>query len=158
MKRIEDILICLKKDIEKGIKEKLSEEQITTFLVNLIFKINAVLPHKIIELRDYDEIKSKGAFKYAGKTLSLFKEGLLPNDILIDLKKIGIDRHIGPAYIRVKGLLTHQLIRTYFAKQMAFAIKDYLKRKPPEKFEGYLICIPNMTGGAWIGDETRRQI
>ena len=116
MKEIDDILFSLNNDIDKGLKEKVTEEQITTFLVNLIFKINAVLPHKIIEVRDYDEIKCKGAFKYAGRIISLFKEGLLSDDIFKDLIKMQIDRHIGPAYIRVKGLLTHQLIRTYLSR------------------------------------------
>jgi len=158
IRTIEDVLGSLDQDIQKGLKEKLSEEEITRILATLLFEANKIFPDKLVEVRDYEVIKSKGTFKYAGQSDTLFKEGLMPEDVHKRLKDIGLDRHIGPSYLRVKGLLTHQLTRTFFGKQMAFVIRDYLRNNPPHNLDGFIVCVPNMTGGVWIGDESRRQL
>ena len=146
--------------IKKGLKEKLTKDEITSTLAKLLFEANEVFHTRLIEVRDYGTIKKKGTFRYAGKADSLFKEGLIPKDVYDELKTIMKEdtRHIGPSYLKVKGLLTFQRIRTFFGRQMAFTIRDYLKSTPPSNPDGFLVCIPNMTGGVWIGDETRRQL
>jgi hypothetical protein len=53
--------------------------------------------------------------------------------------------------------LTLEEARNIFGRQLAYAINNYLKENPPKK-DGYLVCVPNMTGGAWIGDETRKHL
>lgn len=158
MKTIEGIIVGLKPVMDKGLREKLSEEQIARALSILIFETSNILPDKLVEIRDHQTIKLCGTFKYAGQADTLFKEGLMPMDIYKGLKDIGLDRHIGPSYLRVKGLLTHLSIRAFFGRQMAFVIRDYLRENPPSKLDGFVICIPNMTGGVWIGDETGRQL
>jgi hypothetical protein len=158
METMEDILGNLDPTFHKGLKEKLSEKEITEVLATLLFEANKTSPDKLVEVRDYEAIKSKGTFKYAGQSDTLFKEGLMPEDVYKGLKDIGLDRHIGPSYLRVKGLLTHQPTRTFFGKQMAFVIRDYLRDNPVHNLNGFVVCIPNMTGGVWIGDETRRQL
>jgi hypothetical protein len=65
---------------------------------------------------------------------------------------------MGPSYLRVKGLLTHHQIRNLFGTQVAFKIDDYLEDAPLEKPDGYVVCVPNMTGGVYIGDETSKKL
>lgn len=158
MKTIEDVFRSLEPTIQRGLKEKLSEEETTEVLATLLFEANKMFPDKLIEVRDYEAIKSKGTFKYAGQSDTMFKERLMPEDVYKGLKDLGIDRHIGPSYLRVKGLLTHRPIRAFFGRQMAFTVQDYLRDNPPYNPNGFVVCIPNMTGGVWIGDETSRQL
>lgn len=147
--------------VEKGLENRLNDEEISQILSTMLFEITNKLGQKLVEVRDYDEIKVKGTFRYSGQTDMMLKEGLIPQDVyddLDDLKSLGIERHIGPSYLRVKGLLTHRPTRKFFGRQMAFVIRDYLKQNPPTKSDGFVMCIPNMTGGAWIGDETGEQL
>lgn len=157
--KIEEVLDDLDSIVQKGLKEKLSEEETTKVLATLLFEITNVSPeNKLVEVRDHEAIKSKGTFKYSGQADTLFKEGIMPEDVYEGLKGMGIDRHVGPSYLRVKGLITHQPTRRFFGKQMAFVIRDYLRKNPLSKQDGFIVSIPNMTGGVWIGDETRRQL
>jgi len=148
---------------EAGLENKLGEEEVTKVLSTLLWEITQNSRNGLIEVRDYDQIAQKGTFKYSGKADTMLKEGLMPEDVFTELKtlpgmKADDTRHIGPSYLRVKGLLTHQPSRTFFGRQMAYKIEDYLKEKPLSKQDGFVVCIPNMTGGAFIGDETRRQL
>ncbi|MFQ6054787.1 MAG: hypothetical protein ACE5J3_02270 [Methanosarcinales archaeon] len=157
---VENILKKCEPTIEKGLKEKLSEEEISEVLATSLFEASIVLGQRLIEVRDYETIESKGTFKYSGKANTIFGEGLMPDDVYKGLKSIPElkedTRHIGPSYLRVKGLLTYKKLRELFATQMAFVIRDYLKENSLQK-DGDIVFLPNMTGGAWIGDETRRQ-
>lgn len=158
MNTIEDVLGPIRSVMQEGLSERLGQERIVEVLATLIFELSSISPDKLVEVRDYKEIRSKGTFKYAGQADTLLNEGLMPTDIYEGLRTIGVDRHIGPCYLRVKGLLTHGLIRAFFGRQMAFLIRDYFEEHPPSKLDGFVVCIPNMTGGVWIGDETRRQL
>ena len=160
--------------IERGWDEKLSQKEIAEILVDLLFGVTKELPkNKLVQVRDYDEIAAEqtgakykwsekpklvGPFKYAGQVSTMLAEGLMPEEIAKALGDAGVQNHIGPSYLRVKGLLTHIEIREFFARQMAFAIRDYLKECPLEKKGGAIVCIPNMTGGVFIGSETARQL
>lgn len=145
--------------VQRGMKERLSEEEITQVLSMMLFEITNNLD-RLVEVRDYDTIKSKGTFKYSGKADTMFQEKLIPEDVYQGLKEIMEEdtRHIGPSYLRVKGLLTHRPTRRFFGRQLAFVIRDYLTENPLPKSDGFVVCIPNMTGGAWIGDETGNQL
>lgn len=128
-------------------------------LSSLLFNLNPLANGELVKVRDYDTIKKDGAFKYAGQRDTMFEEGLMPEDVYKGLEKLGIDRHIGPSYLKVKGLLTLGVPREFFGKHLAAVIMDYLEKylaENPAPKEGYVVCLPNMTGGAWIGDETRR--
>lgn len=139
-----------------GGSERLSEEAISKLLAQLLFEATNRSDNRLVEVRDYKDISEKGPFKYSGQTQTMYDEGLMPEEVYTKLKSLGIDRHVGPSYLRVKGLLTHHEIRKIFGKQMTFAIQEQLRAKKPDKPGGFVVCIPNMTGGAWIGDETAR--
>lgn len=149
--------------IEKG-SHQLSKEEISEVLVKMLFGLTRALPQNIlVDVRDFDQIAEKGAFRYSGKIETIFKEGLMPEDVYQGLKALGPTdpkdaRHVGPSYLRVKGLLTHWGLRTFFGKQMAFVIQEYLENKPLSKKNGFVIFAPNMTGGVYIGDESGRQL
>lgn len=142
--------------IEKGMEEKLSAEETAEVLSIMLFETTRKLDQKLVEVRDFEAIKEKGAFKYAGLVENMCEEGILPKPVLEKFLAAGLDRHIGPSYLRVKGLLTHKKPRKFFAKQLAFTIKEELDKSQVKK-EGFVLFLPNMTGGAWIGDETMRQ-
>lgn len=146
--------------VQKGLEKRLSEEETTKVLAIMLFEITNNLKDRLIEVRDYEQIAKVGTFKYAGRADAMFKEGLMPEDVYKELKEIMPEdtRHIGPVYLRVKGLLTHIPTRIFFGRQMAFTFRDYLEQNPLSKPEGFIVCAPNMTGGAWIGDETSRQL
>ena len=145
---------------QRGLEERLNEEEITKVLAMMLFEITNNLKDRLIEVRDYEQIAKVGTFKYAGQADTMFKEGLMPEDVYEGLKGIMKDdtRHIGPIYLRVKGLLTHIPTLMFFGRQMAFTIRDYLEQNPLSKPDGFVACAPNMTGGAWIGHETGRQL
>ena len=142
----------------KGLDEKLSPKELAFVLSQLLFEATNRLSIKLVEVRDLDTLAEKGPFKYSGQAETLMQEDLMPPDVYESLRQLGIERHIGPSYLRVKSLLTDGLARRLFGRQLALAIQDYLHSRPLEKSDGLLVCIPNMTGGAWIGDETRRQL
>lgn len=142
----------------KGLDEKLSPKELALTLSQLLFEATDRLAIKLVEVRDHVVLREKGPFKYSGQTETLMQEGLMPSDVYEGLRHLGIERHIGPSYLRVKSLLTDGLARRLFGRQLALVIQEYLGSKPLEKPDGLLVCIPNMTGGAWIGDETRRQL
>lgn len=146
--------------VKKGLEERLNEEETTQVLAMMLFEITNNLKDRLIEVRDYEQIAKVGTFKYAGRADTMFKEGLMPEDIYNGLKNIMPEdtRHIGPIYLRVKGLLTHIPTRIFFGRQMAFTFRDYLEQTPLSKPEGFIVCAPNMTGGAFIGDDTSRQL
>lgn len=150
-------------NFQKGLEEKLSEREVTEVLSKLLWEITRNSKDRLIEVRDYDQIAQKGTFRYAGKADTMFKEGLMPEDVFLELKtlpgmKADDTRHIGPAYLRVKGLLTHHLARKFFGRQMAFRIQDSFDKNPLPKPDGFVVCAPNMTGGVYIGDETGKQM
>jgi len=155
---LESVLEKSSSTIDKGLENRLGEEETSKILAQMLFEITNTLGQKLVEVRDYDDIKNKGTFRYSGQTDTMLKEGLIPKDVYESLKELGIQRHIGPSYLRVKGLLTHIPTREFFARQMAFIIRDYLEKFPLSKPDGVIMCIPNMTGGAWIGDETVKQL
>jgi hypothetical protein len=142
----------------RGLDEKLSPKELALVLSQLLFEATDRLPIKLVEVRDRIALREKGPFKYSGQAETLMQEGLMPQDVHEGLRDLGIERHIGPSYLRVKSLLTDELARRLFGRQLALAIQEYLHSKPLEKSDGLLVCIPNMTGGAWIGDETRIQL
>ena len=147
------------KIIQIGEEERLGEDEVTKILVKMLFEITNNMPNnKLVEVRDYKKIAETGTFRYSGQSDTMLKEGLMPQDVYEGLKNLGIDRHVGPSYLRVKGLLTHHPTRRFFGRQMAFVLHDYLAENPLKKKDGVVICIPNMTGGAWIGDETGKQL
>lgn len=141
---------------EKGEQKKLTSEEISNVLATLLFRITERTGQKLIEVRDYEAIEREGPFRYAGQVKTLYEEDLFPEDLYNAFRDLGLDRHVGPSYLRVKGLLTHQKVRHFFAKQLAFRIREYMQSNPPIKEYGVVLFLPNMTGGAWIGDETRR--
>lgn len=144
--------------LAKGLDEKLSPKELGQALSQLLFEATDRLPIKLVEIRDRVILKEKGPFKYSGHAETLMREDLMPQDVYEELRHLGIERHIGPSYIRIKSLLTDVLARCFFGRQLALVIQEHLYSKPLEKPDGLLVCIPNMTGGAWIGDETRRQL
>lgn len=152
---LEGIVDKCKSALEKGSRERVSKKEIAETLSLLLFEITTRLRQKLIEVRSYEEIEEKGAFKYAGQVETLHNEGIFPDDLYEDFNRIGLENHIGPSYLRVKGLLTHTKIRNFFARQLAYIIKDSLEKNPPKK-EGAILFLPNMTGGAWIGNETMK--
>ncbi|MBI4162801.1 MAG: hypothetical protein HY513_03895 [Candidatus Aenigmarchaeota archaeon] len=148
--------IMSKPEIIEGFGSELSPQASAKLLAELLFEITNRTGTKLVEVRDRETIRKKGTFRYSGQADTMHEEGLMPHDVYEGLEKIGIDRHVGPSYLRVKGLLTHHDVRRLFGRQMAFAIKSYLEEHPLEK-DGYLVIVPNMTGGVWIGDETAKQ-
>lgn len=144
--------------MERGWKERLTIEENSQILSTLLFDLTKVLGQRLVEVRSYEEIAEKGVFRYAGLADTMHKEGFMPDDVYESLKELGIDRHVGPCYLKVKGLLTFALPREFFGKQCALKIDDYLTEKGITDPDRYIICIPNMTGGAWIGDQTRREL
>ncbi len=160
LNKIDEVLEDLDSVVSKGMDEKLNEAEAAEVLATLLFEItNASPQNKLVEVRDYNQIKDKSTFRYSGQADTLFNEGLMPEDVYEGLKEVMPNgtRHVGPSYLRVKGLLTHQKIRTFFGTQMAFVLRDYLQKNPLAKDDGFVVFIPNMTGGVWIGDESRRQ-
>ncbi|MCX6814525.1 MAG: hypothetical protein NTY20_02675 [Candidatus Aenigmarchaeota archaeon] len=141
---------------EKGKEEKLTKKEIAKILATELFEITNGTGQKLVEVRDYDAMKKKGPFKYSGQVDTLHAEGLLPHDLFEQFQELGLGRHSGPSYLRVKGLITDDETRDVLGKQMAYLLKDYFKEKPPSK-EGYVLLVPNMTGGAWIGIKTKEQ-
>lgn len=154
---IENIIYKLESIIKRGTKEKLNKREIAKTLAVLLFEISKI-SEKLVEVRDYETIRLRGAFRYTGQTDSMFNEGLIPEDVYKELKILGIEGHVGPSYLRIKGLLTHRYIRKFFAHQLALKLRDYFKNNPPYNTNGFIVCIPNMTGGVWIGDETSRRL
>ncbi len=163
---IDRAIAKVKPIMERGYNERLSEREIAEVLVTLLFDITKELGpvsanNVLVDVRDREKIKKVGTYKYSGQANTMLNEGLIPkevHDLLVELQNNPNDpRHIGPSYLRVKGLLTHQYIREFFGSQMAFALIDELRENPPSK-DGYIVVIPNMTGGVYIGDETRRQL
>jgi len=142
----------------KGLGEKLTPEELDIALSQMLFEVTERLPIKLVEVRDRDAIREVGPFRYSGQADTLTEEGLMPENVCEGLASVGLDRHIGPSYLRVKSLLTDGLAREFFGRQLAYVIRDYLVENPPNKPDGLVVCIPNMTGGAQIGDETRKQM
>ena len=156
---LEDALKQSDATVQRGMNERLSATEITQILTRMLFEITNNLPNnELVEVRDYGQIAERGTSKYAGQSYTMLKEGLMPEDVYDGLRALDIKNHIGPSYLRVKGLLTHLPTRQFFGRQMAFLIRDYLTEKPLSKPDGFVLCIPNMTGGVWIGDETARQL
>ena len=148
----------IKSALRKSHNNKLSEEEITKAFSALLFEINMRCPeYSLAVIRDKEQIRKTGIFKYSGQSETLTNEGLMPKYICNKLLEYNIDRHIGPSYLKLKGLLTEEKIRKFFGEQLAYFIGDYLNKNPIDK-EGFIVIIPNMTGGAWIADETRRQL
>ncbi|MBI4154344.1 hypothetical protein HY501_03330 [Candidatus Woesearchaeota archaeon] len=136
---------------------KLDELAASAILSRMLFEVTRA-GSKVVEVRDYDSISQVGAFRYSGQVDTMLREGLMPQDVHDRLLAIRMDRHVGPSYLRVKGLLTHQGVRRFFGRQAAYAILHSLEGNPLAKPDGYIVCVPNMTGGAWIGDETSKQL
>ena len=155
LEKINEIVEELDPILKEGENKKFSSEKISNLLAILLFSITRSTGQKLIEIRDYRQIEREGPFRYAGQVETLYEEDLFPHDLYTFFKKLGLDRHVGPSYLRVKGLLTHQKIRHFFAKQLSFRIYEYVKKTPLKK-DGVILFLPNMTGGAWIGDETKR--
>lgn len=152
--KIEGVIKKCKDIMERGMDEKLQESEIAHVLATFLFEFTKLLGQKLIEVRSYEEIEEKGTFKYAGQIDTLHEEGIFPDSLFKEFKALGLSNHIGPSYLRVKGLLTHSKIRGFFARQLYFTIEHALDKQ--ELKEGFILFLPNMTGGAWIGDETRR--
>jgi hypothetical protein len=145
-----------------GLEEKLSDKEVAEILATLLFEVTNNSKNRLIEVRDYEQIAKKGTFRYSGKADTMFKEGLIPENVFQELKTLPENekdtRHIGPSYLKVKGLLTHHGAREFFGRQMAYRILDHVKKVPLEKPDGFIVCSPNMTGGVYIGDETGAQL
>ncbi len=155
--------------IQEGSYRRLSERENAYVLATLLFEITKELGPKspnnvLVNVRDREDIRQAGTYRYSGQANTMLQEGLIPKDVhdlLVELQQNPKDpRHIGPSYLRVKGLLTHQTIREFFAHQLAYAVSDELQRmnESGELKPGYVVVIPNMTGGVYIGDELRRQL
>lgn len=127
-------------------------------LSSLLFELTDYTSNKLVQVRDYEEISKKGTFKYAGAADTMYEEGFMPKDVFEELNQLKIKNHIGPSYLRVKGLLTFSAPRKYFGKKLSSGVMEYLEEKPLSKEDGFIVCIPNMTGGAWIGDITRSML
>ncbi|MCD6247055.1 MAG: hypothetical protein J7J87_01300 [Candidatus Diapherotrites archaeon] len=153
---LEEVMGKCEPIIERGLKERVTSKEAAEVLSSLLFEITEKLGQKLIEVRSYETIKEKGTFKYAGQVETLHSEGIFPEDLYKEFKELGLENHIGPSYLRVKGLLTHKRVRSFFARQLAYVIKDALERDPPKNEDRFVVFLPNMTGGAWIGDETMR--
>lgn len=151
---IKDCMGAIDIDDKKILEAEVSAETLS----KLLFELTRNTSNKLVQVRDYEEIAKKGSFKYAGQRDTMFEEGLMPKDVHEGLKELGMDKHIGPSYLRVKGLLTFEEPRKFFGNQFSLLIKEYLEKNHLEKEDGCIVCIPNMTGGAWIGDETRRNL
>lgn len=140
--------------LKEGQYNKLDKEENAKVLTGYLFNITNDLGQKMVEVRDYDKIAEEGPFKYAGRVDTMYQEGLLPKETQELFNEHGLNNHIGPSYLRVKGALTYQKLRELFGNQLTFLIKEDLDKVSPE---GEILFLPNMTGGAWIGDETKRQ-
>ncbi len=156
IEKINSVFDDNKELIEKGYNDELTQEEFAELLANLLFGITEMTSQKLVYVQNFDEIKEKGPRKYAGRIDTMIEEGLIPQDVYESLKKMVPEgKHIGPVYLRVKGLLTHKTPREVFAKQLARKIDKEFIQKVGDK---YHVCLPNMTGGAFIGDETRREL
>ncbi|RLJ06527.1 MAG: hypothetical protein DRP18_00515 [Candidatus Aenigmatarchaeota archaeon] len=156
MQKINQALDKNKELIEKGYDDELAPEESAKLLAGLLFDITEATGQKLVYVQNFDEIRKEGPRKYAGRIDTMKEEGLIPQDVYESLKKIVPEgKHIGPVYLRVKGLLTHKVPREIFAKQLARKIGREFLQKIGGK---YHVCLPNMTGGAFIGDETRRNL
>lgn len=153
---LEEVLAQQDDLISRGEFERLSREDVALALVPMLFELTRRTGQKLVQVRDYDEIAEKGPFKYAGQIETMHSEGLMPEDVYTGLKELGRDSHVGPSYLRVKGLLTWMRPREFFGNQMAYEIASYLEKRPLYKKDGVIAFIPNMTGGAYIGDQTLR--
>ncbi len=143
----------IRKCFSEGLERRLGGEEIAKVLSTLLFEFSKKYLQSLVEVRDYKTVEEKGPFKYSGKLDALYEEGLLPERLYVELKKLGISNHVGPSYVRVKSLLTHELPRKFFGRQLVWYLTETLE----EGYDGYLVFLPNMTGGAWIGDEARRE-
>jgi len=153
-KQLEQIDSEYQQLLKEGIHNELDKKEIGKVLTGYLFHITKNLGQKMVEVRDYNEIAEKGPFKYAGRIDTMYQEGLLPKEIYELFNEHGLNNHIGPSYLRVKGILTYQKLREFFGNQLVYQIEKDLKNNLPD---GEVLFLPNMTGGAWIGDETRRQ-
>lgn len=142
---------------EKGMEEELSGDEAARVLTTLLFEVTNNTDQRLVEIRDYDTIKEVGPFKYSGQVDTMHEEGLLPDDLFDEFNELGLNRHFGPSYLRVKGLFTDDAIAQFFGKQQAYGIIKYLGENP-SSCEGYVMIVPNMTGGAWIGREAKREM
>src|SRR3989338_430326 len=105
---------------QKAMEEPLTQDETSQLLATMLFEVTNNTGTKLVEVRDYPRIAEVGTFKYSGQIDTMHAEDLMPEDVYQNLSEIGIDRHIGPSYLRVKGLLTHVPTRILFGKQMAF--------------------------------------
>lgn len=144
--------------VEKGLRQKLTAEDTTRVLTTMLFEITNQMGQKLVQVKDYDEMKKSGPFRYAGQISTMHAEGLIPEDVYMGLKEAGRENHIGPVYLKVKGLLTWLRARELFGQQMALTVREHLAQDPLSEPSGSIVVIPNMTGGAWIGDETLRRL
>ncbi len=135
---------------------RLSEREIASVLANMLFRVTKETGTRLVEVRDHARLAEVGPFKYSGQADTMHAEGLMPDDVYEGLTALGQNRHVGPSYLRVKGLLTAHRLRALFGRQMAFRVMEYAHRAAER--DGFVVCVPNMTGGAWIGDEAAKQL
>lgn len=141
--------------IARGTHEILESAEIARLLARMLFETKG---QKLAQVRDFKEIKRDGPFKYAGQTRTMWSEGLIPQDVYNSLEALNRSNHVGPAYLKVKGLLTSIEAREFFGTQMAFHLEALIKSLILPKPSGFVMIVPNMTGGAWIGDQTIRNL
>jgi hypothetical protein len=162
MQVVEDAIAKCGPTFQAGLEKKLSNEEVTGVLTTLLWEITNNSDNKLVEIRDMEQIAKKGTFRYSGKAETMRNENLLPEDVFQELKTLPGNkddtRHVGPSYLRVKGLLTQHDAREFFGTQTAFRILDHLEEHPLLKPQGYVVCSPNMTGGVYIGDETGKKL
>lgn len=162
LKAVSDAIEKCGSNFDKGLEEKLSENVVAEILATLLFEITNNSRNRLVEVRNYNQIAKKGTFRYSGKADTMFKEELIPENVFEELKTLPGNkedtRHVGPSYLKVKGLLTHHGAREFFGRQMAYRILDHVEEIPLEKPDGFIVCSPNMTGGVYIGDETGAQL
>ncbi|HUC38730.1 MAG TPA: hypothetical protein VL944_01200 [Candidatus Acidoferrum sp.] len=152
--------------VERGKLGRLEQREVAGVLAAALFEVSRTFPDEaLVRVRDYDQIAIKGPFKYAGQVGTMKKEGLIPDDVyegLVSVQagrvKAGDESHVGPSYLKVKGLMTNWRFREFAGRQAAFVILDHLIENPPQNRSGYIVAIPNMTGGAQIGDEIGKQL
>lgn len=152
--------------VQRGRHERLHSKEVAQLLSTLLFEVSKAFPDDgLVRVRDFNEIGQKGPFKYAGQLVTMKKEGLIPDDVFAGLvtvqlgrAKPGEESHVGPSYLKVKSLLTNWRVREFAARQVAYAIFEHLIEHPPQNRTGYVVAIPNMTGGAFIGDEIGKQL
>ena len=156
---IHQVMLKHKQIIAYGQKHFQPSWKIDIVLADLLFSVSEKAPgFELVRVLDREQLKTTMPAKYAGQLNTMLAEGLIPPDVAASMQALGLDRHIGPSYLKVKMLMTSWEAREFFARQVAYRIREWLKANVAPDPERFIQVIPNMTGGAQVGDSIAKHL